>query len=65
MMIKSQNKPTATAVGGGLGGAAAAIVVIFLPDFGVEMEADKAAMVTAALSTIFGFIVRYLPEPKN
>lgn len=66
-MIKNQNRSTATAIGGGAGGALAALVVLFMPDLApsIQMTPEKASIATAALSTIFGFVVRYLPEPKN
>ena len=65
-MFKKDNKPTAVAVGGGVGGALGWLVVLGVDIFSdVVLTPEQASGATAALSVVFGFAVRYLPEPKN
>ncbi len=61
-------KPTGTGIqvasGGGTGSALGVIVVVFLPKFGVMLDATEASLLTAAFGTILALAFRYLPPPK-
>jgi len=51
-------------MGGGVGAALGVVVVVFLPKFGVELDATEASMLTAAFGTIFAWAIRhFLPTP--
>jgi len=60
--MNNQNKAV---VSGGIGGAAAILIVIFGDDMGIKAFADpdKAAMATAAMTVLFQWAARFLPKP--
>ena len=56
--------PNRTVVSGGLGSALGVVAVVILPKFTeLTFTPDEAALMTAALGIIFGWLVRYLPAP--
>ncbi len=63
-----------TIAGSGVGGALGVLVVIFMPSncdvalnpgFGFCFSPETASMATAALGVVFGYLIRFLPKPKN
>ncbi len=59
------NTPNRAVVGGGVGGAFGVAVVVMLPKLTeILFTANEAAIMTAALGAIFGWLVRYLPAPR-
>lgn len=60
-----KNENTRALAGGGVGGAAAVLVVWGLSKAGVSMTGEEGGIVTLAFSTIFGYLARFLPKPKD
>lgn len=57
--------PNRTVAGGGVGGALGVSVVIMVPKFTeIVFSADEASMLTAAFGIVFGWLIRYLPQPR-
>ena len=50
-------------MGGGVGSALGVIVVVFLPKFGVLLDATEASLLTAAFGTVLAWAMRFLPKP--
>lgn len=46
-----------TVMSTGIGGAIAFVVVLFLPDFGIQLDTTKSTALVAALTTIFNFFI--------
>ena len=64
--MDNKTTPNRTFVGGGLGGALGVVAVVMLPKFtALTFTPDEAAIMTAALGIIFGWLVRYLPAPRT
>ncbi len=67
---KSTSPPVShgkTVAAAGVGGAIAVVVVIFLPEMWptLDLSAEKASILTVSFSTIFSYLARFLPKPRN
>ena len=57
----TQNKAVTS---GGIGAALGVALVVMLPKFTeLVFSPEEASIMTAALGVIFGYLVRYLPQP--
>jgi hypothetical protein len=54
-----------TVAGGAVGSAVAVLVVMFMPADLHVFTAEQASIATLAFGTIFSFLMRFLPQPKN
>ena len=51
-------------VGGGVGSALGVIFVVMMPKLTeLTLDATEASLMTAAMGTLFAWLVRYLPKP--
>ena len=66
MMHEGQTTtPNRTLSGGGAGSALGVILVVMAPKFSeIVFTVEEASIMTAALGTIFAWLVRYIPQPR-